>query len=77
MARALYDETRELPLVCPHGHVDPALLNENTPFPEPTALLIVPDHYIFRLLYSRGLSMESLGIPTRDGSTRDSMCAVR
>jgi len=69
VARALYDETRELPLVCPHGHVDPALLNENTPFPEPTALLIVPDHYIFRLLYSRGLSMESLGIPTRDGST--------
>ncbi|HEV8214719.1 MAG TPA: glucuronate isomerase [Gemmatimonadaceae bacterium] len=68
VARALYDETRELPLICPHGHVDPALLNENSPFPEPTGLLIVPDHYIFRLLYSRGLSMESLGIPTRDGT---------
>jgi glucuronate isomerase len=68
VARALYDETREMPLVCPHGHVDPALLNENTPFPEPTALLIVPDHYIFRMLYSRGVSMESLGIPTRDGT---------
>ena len=68
VARALYDETRELPLICPHGHVDPARLNENTPFPEPTALLIVPDHYIFRMLYSRGVSMESLGIPTRDGT---------
>ena len=67
-ARALYDETRGLPLVCPHGHVEPALLAENEPFPEPTALLLTPDHYIFRMLYSRGVSMESLGIPTRDGT---------
>ena len=28
----------------------------------------MPDHYIFRMLYSRGVSMESLGIPTRDGT---------
>jgi glucuronate isomerase len=67
-ARALYEETRELPLICPHGHVEPALLAGNQPFPEPTALLIIPDHYIFRMLYSRGVSMESLGIPTRDGT---------
>lgn len=68
VARALYDETRELPLICPHGHVDPALLAENSPFPEPTALLIIPDHYILRMLYSRGVPLESLGIPTRDGT---------
>jgi len=68
-ARTLYEETRHLPLVCPHGHVDPRLLADNDPFPEPTALLIVPDHYIFRMLYSRGVPMEALGIPTRDGST--------
>jgi glucuronate isomerase len=67
-ARALYDETRSLPLVCPHGHVDPKLLAENEPFPEPTALLIIPDHYIFRMLYSRGVALEALGIPTRDGT---------
>jgi glucuronate isomerase len=67
-ARALYEETRELPLICPHGHVDPRLLAENEPFPEPTALLIIPDHYIFRMLYSRGVSMESLGVPTADGT---------
>ena len=67
-ARALYDETRALPLVCPHGHVEPRLLADNAPFPEPTALLIVPDHYIFRMLYSRGIPLESLGIPTRDGT---------
>ncbi len=68
IARSLYEETRELPLVCPHGHVDPALLARNEPFPEPTALLIVPDHYIFRMLYSRGVPMEALGLPTRDGT---------
>src|SRR5436305_8484891 len=67
-ARSLYEETRELPLICPHGHVEPALLADNAAFPEPTALLIIPDHYIFRMLYSRGVSMESLGVPTRDGT---------
>ncbi|HXT15411.1 MAG TPA: glucuronate isomerase [Gemmatimonadaceae bacterium] len=67
-ARSIYEETRELPLICPHGHVEPALLATNQSFPEPTALLIVPDHYIFRMLYSRGLCMESLGVPTRDGT---------
>lgn len=67
-ARALYDETRALPLVCPHGHVEPRLLDDNEPFPEPTALLIIPDHYIFRMLYSRGIPLESLGVPTRDGT---------
>ncbi|MEO5588542.1 MAG: glucuronate isomerase [Gemmatimonadaceae bacterium] len=66
-ARAVYEETRALPLVCPHGHVDPALLSRNEPFPEPTGLLIVPDHYIFRMLYSQGIPLESLGIPQRDG----------
>lgn len=67
-ARALYEETRELPILSPHGHVDPALLAEDAPFPEPAALLIVPDHYIFRMLYSRGVPMEALGIPARDGT---------
>lgn len=67
-ARAVYDETRALPLICPHGHVDPRLLSENAPFPEPTALLIVPDHYIFRMLYSRGVPLDRLGIPHSDGS---------
>lgn len=67
-ARVLYDETRELPLVCPHGHVDPALLAENAAFPEPSALLIIPDHYILRMLYSRGVPLESLGIAPRDGT---------
>jgi glucuronate isomerase len=68
IARSIYEETKGLPLVCPHGHVDPKLLAENAPFPEPAALLIVPDHYIFRMLYSQGIPLEALGIPARDGS---------
>jgi glucuronate isomerase len=54
---------RELPLICPHGHVEPQVLAEDEAFPEPTALLIVPDHYIFRMLYSVGIPLERLGIP--------------
>jgi len=52
--------------------VDSAILADNSPFPEPTALLIIPDHYIFRMLYSRGVRMEDLGIPTRDGTAVES-----
>lgn len=67
-ARAIYEETSGLPLICPHGHVDPMLLAGNAAFDEPTSLLITPDHYILRMLYSQGVSMESLGVPARDGS---------
>lgn len=68
VARELFAETQELPLLCPHGHVDARVLAENEPFPEPTALIITPDHYIFRMLYSRGIPLESLGIRPQDGA---------
>ncbi|MEM1094716.1 MAG: glucuronate isomerase [Bacteroidota bacterium] len=68
IARDLYAATRDLPIVGPHGHVDPAILATNAPFPEPTALLIIPDHYIFRMLYAQGIPLEDLGIPTQDGT---------
>ena len=68
-AREIYEGTRELPLVCPHGHVDPSLLSEDRAFPEPAALLITPDHYLFRMLFSQGVSLESLGVPARDPKT--------
>ena len=68
-ARALYDETRALRIVSPHGHVDPAILAKNDAFADPTSLLITPDHYILRMLYSRGVPLESLGIPAIDGSS--------
>jgi glucuronate isomerase len=66
IARKLYERVAGLPLICPHGHVDPRILAEDAPFPNPAALLIVPDHYLLRMLYSQGVSMESLGVPRLD-----------
>ena len=68
LARPLYDSVAALPLVCPHGHVDPALLARNERFPEPTSLLVTPDHYILRMLYSLGVPMERLGVSRVDGT---------
>jgi glucuronate isomerase len=68
VARELYDIIAELPIVSPHGHVDPALLaNENATFGTPADLFIIPDHYVFRMLYSQGVPLEALGIPRIDG----------
>jgi glucuronate isomerase len=64
----LYEETRGLPIVSPHGHVDPRLLAEDMPFPEPASLIVQPDHYILRLLYAHGVPLEALGVPRRDGT---------
>ena len=68
IARTLYQSVKDLPIVSPHGHVDPEILATNKPFPDPTELIIIPDHYIFRLLYSQGIPLEELGIPALDGS---------
>ncbi len=67
LARALYATVRDLPIISPHGHTDPAWYALDEPFPDPARLLIVPDHYIFRMLASHGVRLEELGIPRRDG----------
>lgn len=68
IASRLYAGIKDLPIVSPHGHVDPRILADNQPLPDPTELILIPDHYIFRLLYSQGIPLESLGIPTIDGT---------
>ncbi|MHA1546238.1 MAG: glucuronate isomerase, partial [Alphaproteobacteria bacterium] len=67
VARRLFAQVRGLALICPHGHTDPAWFAQNQPFADPAHLFVVPDHYIFRMLYSQGISLEDLGIPRRDG----------
>ena len=68
LARALYAGVKHLPIVSPHGHTDPRWYALNEPFPDPAQLLIVPDHYIFRMLFSQGVRLEQLGVPTLDGA---------
>jgi len=62
LARRLYQAVRDLPIVSPHGHVDPAILVEDEPFPDPASLLIQPDHYVTRLLHAGGVSLDRLGV---------------
>lgn len=67
IAKHLYEAVKNLPLICPHGHVDARLFADNIPFPDPTELFIIPDHYLFRMLYGQGVPLENLGIPRIDG----------
>ena len=68
LARTLYAAVRDLPIVSPHGHTDPQWYADDAPFPDPSALFIVPDHYVFRMLYSQGVPLDALGVPRRDGT---------
>jgi glucuronate isomerase len=66
IARVLYESVKALPIVSPHGHTDAAWFADNEPFANPTELLITPDHYVYRMLYSHGISLEQLGISSSD-----------
>ena len=68
IARTLYEGVRSLPIVSPHGHTDPRWFAANEAFADPAQMLIVPDHYVFRMLYSQGVALEALGIPSVDGT---------
>ena len=67
VARRLYAEIKDLPIVSPHGHTDPSWFAENQNWANPAELLITPDHYVFRMLFSQGVALEDLGVPRADG----------
>ena len=67
IARTLYAEIADLPIVSPHGHTDARWFADDAPWSDATALLLAPDHYIFRMLYSQGIALDALGIPRRAG----------
>ena len=67
IARELYQTVADKPIISPHGHTDPRWYAENQPFSDPAQLFITPDHYVFRMLFSQGISLESLGVPRVDG----------
>jgi glucuronate isomerase len=62
IARALYERVHDLPLISPHGHTQAGWFARNQPFPDPATLFVQPDHYVFRMLYSQGISMDDLEI---------------
>jgi glucuronate isomerase len=62
IARELYAHVRDLPIISPHGHTQASWFRKNEPFPDPATLLVQPDHYVFRMLYSQGVSLDDLGI---------------
>lgn len=67
IARELYHEVAGLPIISPHGHTDPRWFAGNEPFRNATELLLTPDHYLFRMLFSQGVALEALGVPRADG----------
>ncbi|HVS76636.1 MAG TPA: glucuronate isomerase [Steroidobacteraceae bacterium] len=70
VARELYNTVRALPIISPHGHTDPRWFADNAPFSDPVSLLLTPDHYITRMLYSQGLSLEELGVTALGAGAR-------
>ena len=67
VAREIYAQTKGLPLICMHGHVDAEVFADDVPFADPAQLLIVPDHYVFRMMASQGIDIADLGVPRVDG----------
>jgi glucuronate isomerase len=77
LARRLYQQVRDLPIISPHGHVPVEWLAGNIPFTDPTALLLSPDHYIFRLLHAGGVPLSRLGVGDQTLSEAESRTAWR
>jgi hypothetical protein len=46
--------------------VAPEVFADDLPFADPAQLLIVPDHYVFRMLASQGIEPARLGVPRLD-----------
>ncbi|WMT85490.1 glucuronate isomerase [Pelagibacterium sp. 26DY04] len=76
IARALYESISDLPLISPHGHTDPRWFAENENFANASELLVVPDHYVFRMLLSQGLRLEVLGIAPHEGTVESDPRAI-
>ena len=78
IARTLYAAIADLPIVSPHGHTDPTWFADNRAWTDATTLLLAPDHYLFRMLYSQGIDLDALAIPRSDGAvTADRRAAWR
>ena len=75
VCKRLYGHVKHLPIISPHGHTDPSWFALNENFVNATALLLMPDHYLLRMLYSQGISMQDLGFAGNDDTTANSQNA--
>ncbi len=71
IARALYATIAQAPIISPHGHTDPEWFASDAPWDNATQLLLAPDHYLFRMLYSQGVPLDALGVPRQGGALPD------
>ena len=65
LAREIFAQMNKWPIISPHGHVAAELILENKQFSNPVELLIKPDHYLTRMLFSQGISYEKLDLPNK------------
>ena len=63
IARMLYGQVAALPIISPHGHTDPSWFAGDAPWANATELLLAPDHYLYRMLYSQGITLDRLAVP--------------
>ncbi len=71
-ARELYAQVKDLPIISPHGHTDPEWFATDANFGNAAELLLHPDHYVFRMLYSQGVPLADLGIGNPAADPRES-----
>jgi glucuronate isomerase len=70
IARRLYASVAGLPILSPHGHTDPRWFAANDAFTNATELLLAPDHYLYRMLYSQGVDLQALGVASKEGASK-------
>src|SRR5881398_3752267 len=70
IARELYASVKDLPIISPHGHTDPAWFATNEPWTNAAELLLAPDHYLYRMLFSQGVALDMLGVPGRTAPSK-------
>ncbi|GAA1428361.1 glucuronate isomerase [Microlunatus lacustris] len=79
IARRLHASVADLPVISPHGHVPAAWLADDTPFADPTSLLVTPDHYVNRLLHASDVELSALGVgqgPLTEQQSREAFRTV-
>jgi glucuronate isomerase len=67
----LYRGVAELPIVSPHGHIDVRLFADPAARLDPPGrLFATTDHYVVRMLYSQGITLERVGLGREDVDDR-------